>query len=219
MTHHNESSEYEGLRFFGKMNASISHEIRNTLAVINENAGLIKDLILMAEKGHPLDTGRIAGRAGKILEQVKRTDAIVDNMNRFAHSVDNIFMKINACEYIDFVVRLSERFASMKGVLIKTDLPPGPVEISTFPFLFENIVFLCIDQAMQYPNEDKTIIISVHNENERTRIKFAGISAVNEIEKTLLSGSSTIFEKLGAGITYNEDPGSFILDLPVEPGT
>ena len=39
-----ETTEYEGLRFFGKVNASISHEIRNALAVINENAGLIKDL-------------------------------------------------------------------------------------------------------------------------------------------------------------------------------
>ena len=78
MTQNDRSSEYEGLKFFGKINASISHEIRNTLAVINENAGLIKDLILMSEKGHPLDVGRIAGRVEKVLEQVKRTDGIID---------------------------------------------------------------------------------------------------------------------------------------------
>ena len=131
MTHRDKSSEYEGLKFFGKINASISHEIRNTLAVINENAGLIKDLIMMSEKGHPLDPGRIAGRVEKVLEQVKRTDRIVDNMNRFAHSVDNTFMKINACEYVEFVVRLLERFANMKGVVIKPELPPedSPLQI------------------------------------------------------------------------------------------
>ena len=42
-----------GLRFFGKISASISHEIKNAIAVMNENAGLIKDLIMMAERGRP----------------------------------------------------------------------------------------------------------------------------------------------------------------------
>ena len=35
-----------GLRFFGKINSSISHEMRNVLAIINENAGLMKDLMM-----------------------------------------------------------------------------------------------------------------------------------------------------------------------------
>ena len=218
MTHHDELSEYEGLKFFGKINASISHEIRNTLAVINENAGLIKDLILMSEKGHPLDLGRVAGRAEKILEQVKRTDGIVDNMNRFAHSVDNTFLKINACEYVDFVVRLSERFATMKGVVVKQELPSRPVQISTFPFLFENIIYLCLDRAIQSPGEDKTIVVSIEDENDRIQIVFKGVSSSKEIEINLLSGSSGIFKKTKAGIICKEGSGSFILDLPVEPG-
>ena len=40
-----------GLQFFGKMTASISHEIKNVLAIINENAGLLEDLALMADRG------------------------------------------------------------------------------------------------------------------------------------------------------------------------
>ena len=34
-----------GLFFFGKMSASISHELKNVLAIINENAGLAEDLM------------------------------------------------------------------------------------------------------------------------------------------------------------------------------
>jgi len=218
MTHHDESPEYEGLKFFGKMNASISHEIRNTLAVINENAGLIKDLILMSEKGHPLDLGRIAGRVEKVLEQVKRTDIIVGNMNRFAHSVDNTFIKINACEYVEFVVRLSERFANMKEVAIRLELPSDPIKITTFPFLFENIIYLCLDQAMQYLKEDKTIIISAHIKDDRVQFEFRGISSGKEIETNLSLASSGLFEKVKAGIICKEGSGSFTLDMPVEPG-
>ena len=218
MIHHDDSPEYDGLKFFGKINASISHEIRNTLAVINENAGLIKDLLMMAEKGHPLDLERIGNRAEKVLEQVKRTDGIVDNMNRFAHSVDNTFMKINACEYIEFVVRLSERFATMKGVIIKPELPDEPLEITTFPFLFENIIYLCLDQAMQYPGEEKTILMSAHREEERLRVEFRRISSGKEIENNLLSGSAGIIEKLKAKIMCKEGSDSFILDIPVGSG-
>jgi hypothetical protein len=34
----------QGLQFFGKISASVSHEIKNVLAVIGENAGLLEDL-------------------------------------------------------------------------------------------------------------------------------------------------------------------------------
>ena len=217
MTQHDKSPEYEGLKFFGKMNASISHEIRNTLAVINENAGLIKDLIKMSEKGHPLDLERISGRSEKILEQVKRTDGIVDNMNRFAHSVDDTFIKINACEYIEFVIRLSERFANMKGVEIRPELPSEPIEIATFPFLFENIIYLCIDQAMQHPGEDKTIIISVHKKDDRIQVKFRGISPEIDSMSNFPSVSASLVKKLGAKIISEESADSFILEIKKKP--
>jgi len=218
MTHNDETPEHEGLKFFGKMNASISHEIRNTLAVINENAGLIKDLISMSEKGHPLDLQRIGVRVEKVLEQVKRTDGIVENMNRFAHSIDNNFMKFNACEYVEFVIRLSERFASMRGVAVKSELQPGPLEITAFPFLFENIIYLCIDEAMQYPKEDNTISISAQKKDDRIRFEFSGVSSRDMIENNLLTGSPGIFKKLDAQIICKKGTDSFILDMPVTPG-
>jgi len=78
-----------GVRFFGRMSASISHEIKNVLAIINENAGLLDDFALMAEKGMPLDPRRLGKVAESLMKQVRRADAIVRNMNKFAHSVDD----------------------------------------------------------------------------------------------------------------------------------
>ena len=49
-----------GLRFFGTMSAANAHEIKNALAVINENAGLLEDLVAMVPKGIPLDPERLA---------------------------------------------------------------------------------------------------------------------------------------------------------------
>ena len=48
-----------GLQFFSQISASISHELKNVLGIINENAGLLEDLTLMAERGVPLDPVRL----------------------------------------------------------------------------------------------------------------------------------------------------------------
>jgi len=216
MTHHTESPEYDGLKFFGKINASISHEIRNALAVINENAGLIKDLIMMSEKGHPLDLERVSGRVEKVLEQVRRTDRIVDNMNRFAHSIDNTFTKIDACDYVEFVVRLTERFADMKGIKLRLDCPSEPIEIATSPFLFENLIFHCLDQAMQNPGEAKTIVISVQKIDGIFQFQFKGIAPETDPVEKLLTVSANILNTLGAKLKSNKDFDSFALDIQKE---
>jgi hypothetical protein len=49
-----------GLQFYGKITASVSHEIKNVLAIINENAGLLEDFTFMADRGKPIDPA--AGR-------------------------------------------------------------------------------------------------------------------------------------------------------------
>ncbi|MCJ7596564.1 MAG: sensor histidine kinase, partial [Desulfobacterales bacterium] len=74
-----------GLQFFGKISASISHEIKNVMAIITESAGLMEDLTVLAEKGMPIDPQRLKTHAGKIMTQIRRADEIIKNMNRFSH--------------------------------------------------------------------------------------------------------------------------------------
>ena len=72
----------QGLKFFGKMSATISHEINNALAIINENAGLMQDFTHMVDKGIPLDPKRLNTLAGKIIQQVRRAEGIVKNLKQ-----------------------------------------------------------------------------------------------------------------------------------------
>jgi hypothetical protein len=44
---------YDSLAFFGKVNASISHELKNVMAIISETTGLLGDLSEMARGGTP----------------------------------------------------------------------------------------------------------------------------------------------------------------------
>ena len=49
----------EGFGFMGRVNAGISHEMKNIMATISETAGLMEDWVDLAAKGRPLDMGRV----------------------------------------------------------------------------------------------------------------------------------------------------------------
>ena len=81
-------NEMETLRFLGKMNAHISHELRNIMATISETAGLMGDLIeIGAERGN-LDPDRLTELCSRITALVDRGNDTIRNMNGLAHSMD-----------------------------------------------------------------------------------------------------------------------------------
>ena len=80
----NEAIGKTGLKFFGGVVASISHEIKNRLAIINENAGLLEDLVLMSERGMEIDSERLKRLADSLKNQVSTADGIIKKMNQFS---------------------------------------------------------------------------------------------------------------------------------------
>ena len=78
------------VQVFAKISASISHEIKNTLSIINENAGLLEDFAQMAEEGTGVAVERVRAVTKTIAKQVDRSNIIMKNLNRFAHSADSL---------------------------------------------------------------------------------------------------------------------------------
>jgi len=103
------------LQFFGRISASISHELKNVLAIFNENAGLLEDLTYMADQGKPIDPKRLEKMAGTFKKQIGRADDILKNMNRFAHTIDEPVTDVNLHEIIDLFLALTARFTIMQG--------------------------------------------------------------------------------------------------------
>ena len=209
------------LQFFGQMNASISHEIRNVLAVINENAGLMKDLLYMADKGGPIDLSRIMTLTGKVLDQVNRANGIVGNMNRFAHSIDNIFAHVDLVDCLGFVAVLSSRFAAIKGVILELAPDQESVEIHSSPFLLQNLFYLCIDYAMRSAGKEKKVVMTVKKAGGGAEILFHGLEASQEASGEGISGRviKDLLERLGAKIELNPAKGNILIVLPEKIGT
>ncbi|MGD2099456.1 MAG: hypothetical protein PVG35_17905 [Desulfobacterales bacterium] len=167
-----------GLQFFGKMTASISHEIKNILAIVNENAGLLEDLALMGDQGAVVEPQRLKNISLIVAKQVGRTDAILKNMNRLAHSVDDQIKTIDLNDLMELLVSLSGRFASLRGVALQLKDRRDPLTLRTAPFLFMNLLWLCLDFAMDAASEEKTVELAPKKTESGVQIFFKGLGGL-----------------------------------------
>jgi signal transduction histidine kinase len=154
------------------MTASISHEIRNVLAIINEDSGLLEDLTFRADKGIPLDTERLRSLAGKMKAQIKRGDRIIENMNRFAHSVDEALTHVDLKVLLALVHGLAERSASMRLITLESKFDSKALIIETCPFFLQNLLWRCLDFSMDLCGGGKTITLTAEETDHGVLIRY-----------------------------------------------
>ncbi|BCS89797.1 sensor histidine kinase [Pseudodesulfovibrio sediminis] len=150
----------QGLQFFGRISASVSHEIKNVFAVINEAAGLIEDFTLMAERGMPIDPERLKKAANSIQGQIRRGDGIVKNMNAFAHSTDEDVREIDLVDTLSLTVALTTRLADMKQVSLSMGECP-PVSLRANAFDLMQLLHSFIAAALENLTAGDSLVMSV----------------------------------------------------------
>ena len=206
------------LQFFGNVTASISHEINNVLAIINENAGLLEDFILMEDKGIPIDSARLKILAGKISTQIRRADNVVKNMNKFAHSVDKSVKRVDLNDLLKLMVTITNRSASMRGVSIELNTPENPVFITTNEFFLENYLWLCLDLAMDAVDENKSIAVNAEDGKTYVIIRFSRLKGLKDTSETRVSRvtqrQNGLLRALKGRLTTDTERGEIILILP-----
>lgn len=207
-----------GLQFFGKMSASISHEIKNVLAIINENAGLMEDLTVMVEKGMPLDPQRLKTPASRIMKQIRRGDDIIKGMNRFAHSVDEPLRQIDLDDALALVCALSNRFASMRGVVLELESSSAPVSVVTNPFFLQNLLWLCLDFAMGCAGAGKTVSFKADKTGGEATIRISKLQEISKAETGAFPGERerALLNALNADLEIHKEAGELRLVLPVQ---
>ena len=175
-----ENTSMTGLQFFGQISASISHELKNVLAIVNENAGLLEDFTLMADRGLPIDPARLKVMAAAVKKQIGRADGILKNMNRFAHSTDQTFTTVDLAQTIELMIALTARFAAMRGIQVDRQLPRNPVRFRTTPYFLINLLWLCLDFSMSASGDQKRVaLVTAETEND-IRIKFRQLAGLTK---------------------------------------
>lgn len=205
---------YDSLAFFGKVNASISHELKNIMAIISETAGLLEDLSDLASTGGAIAPEMLKNCTGSIMEEIQRGFFVIRQMNRFAHSVDTPAASVNLMDLLELVINLS-RYLSFCG---KTELHPcrgdAPVAM-TSPFLLQTIFYQALIYTFKNTGPDAQIGISFQSLGDSGwRIAYSGFTN-SEFQVFPDADTKKLAASIGVVIHYDSTADRLLLDVPL----
>ena len=225
----------------GELAAGIAHEINNPLAVINEEAGLIKDY-MNPEFGETMDPERLEEHLNSIQQSVFRCRDITHKLLRFVRKSDVELKTHNINDIIDGVVDgLLMREMQVSNIEIEKNYDPNIPTILTDRNQLQQVILNIINNGVDaLEGRPGTITIKTRTENNHVEIAISdtgkGIKP-GDIEKLFmpffttkevgkgtglgLSVSYGIIKSLGGEIKVDSTVGrgsEFTIILPMKPG-
>ena len=209
-----------GLQFFGRMSASISHELKNVLAIIKENAGLLNDYIRAAANGAPIDPQRLGTVGRRIETQTARADAIIKTMNQFAHTVDSSRQSVNLNQTLALLVSLHNRPAAMSQVRLEAQSADETVAITTAPFILLNLLGRALTTALQAVPAGGTMAIRMDKISSGALFSFNGLTLLSSLPDLAYPEpqDSTLLTALGAQARIEPSQERICVTLPLGLG-
>lgn len=158
------------LAFFGRMNAHISHELKNIFATISETSGLLVDLMSI----HGMDKGPQGERLVQICERitglVDRGNGTVQNMNRFSHSSDEFVKDTDLCELLRLMVGLSAYMPYTRK--IELDIPDAKSVLRTSPYLLMSLMYDLLAPTFKQLDLKASIQLSLTSNEDNVVLGF-----------------------------------------------
>jgi len=148
------------LASLGKMLAGYSHELKNHLAIINESAGLMGDLLDMGN----FDNEQTIQRFKKIIlvigERIDKANTMAKYMSRFAHQMDMPISNFNVNELLNEELTFLDRFFWIKSLSIQKKLQPKLPSVNNNPSLLLFVLFTHILQIIDRIDPGGEIVLS-----------------------------------------------------------
>jgi two-component system, NtrC family, sensor kinase len=212
----------------GRLAAGVAHEINNPLAIINEKAGLMQDLLKNRANG-PVEK-KMEGQIASILNSVNRCAAITRRLLSFARP-DSVSLQIlNLREVIDNVIGFLGKEAQYRGISVEVDVSPDIPPLASDRSKLEQILLNLMNNAFAAVNDGGRLQITGHRAAP-DRVSIAVIDdgcgiPFEDIKRVFEPFFSTRTQKggtgLGLSITYGlvqELGGSIAVESQVGRGT
>ncbi|WP_319587364.1 ATP-binding protein [uncultured Desulfobulbus sp.] len=113
----------------GRLSAGVAHEINNPLAIINEKAGLIKDLFTFRQEY--ASDHRLIGLVDSIISSVERCATITRQMLNFARNIQVSVQKVSLKQVVNDVLEFQTKEAGYRSITINVDIPDEIPEFFT----------------------------------------------------------------------------------------
>jgi signal transduction histidine kinase len=170
----------------GRLAAGVAHEINNPLAVIGENAGLIKDLFTL-RKEYKGDQ-RLMELIDAVLESVERSGEITKELLGFARQFEPKITPIQLSRVVSEVLSFHRKEASYRNIDIHVDVPEDIPMIYSDRGRLQQILLNLINNAFQAMKNGGRLDILVKRDGEKTvsiRIKDTGPGISPEDQKRI----------------------------------
>lgn len=213
----------------GRLSAGVAHEINNPLAIINEKAGLIKDLFTFRQEY--AGDQRLIGLVESIIASVERCATITRQMLNFARNIQVNVQKLSLKQVVADVLEFQTKEAGYRSITINVDIPEEIPEFFSDRGKLQQVFINLVNNAFAAMKDGGRLDIksrlSVDGTQIVTTVSDTGCGIpVENIKKifepffTTKSGSGGT--GLGLSITYGlvkEIGGSIDIESIVDKGT
>jgi two-component system NtrC family sensor kinase len=152
----------------GRLATGVAHEINNPLAIINEKAGLLKDLALLTEDFPQKE--KIIKNIDSLLANVERCSTITHRLLGFAKRMDVSLETINLELLIREVLGFLEKEASYRNISVHFHIPEGFPSIQSDRGQLQQVFLNIINNAFAAMKEGGRIDISMREEKDEDAV-------------------------------------------------
>ena len=160
---HAEMEHTGKLASLGRLAAGVAHEINNPLAIINEKAGLLKDLVEFSQEYH--DREKLISQVDSILRSVNRCREVTHRLLGFAKRMDVKVETIYLNELLQEVLGFLEKEAFHRSITVSFNLAPELGPISHDRGQLQQVFLNIINNAFEAVEDGGNITIATR-ENE-----------------------------------------------------
>lgn len=221
--------EYDNkLATVGRLAAGVAHEINNPLAIINEKAGLIKDLFVYREKY--AGDEKLMGLVESVISSVARCGTITKRLLNFARHMDESFQIVNIETVIKEVLGFLVKEAEYRSIEILVTVPENFPAIECDRGKLQQVLLNIVNNGFSAIGSEGRFTIEVQKKDEQFWIITLTDTGCGIPEKDIEMIFEPFFTKksdqggtgLGLSITYQlvEEAGGFVkVESEVGKGT
>jgi len=211
--------------FIGALTADATHELNNMLAIIRESAGLIQDLVNMADRKLPSQTETVQRCLNTIEQQIVKGVGLLNSLNRLAHCPDHTAADVVVTEAADQLIRLCSRAAARQHARLSLKETGDRPTLSTEPVLFRMLLYTALQiclEALSGPGEitigfstaDGSVIVDVSASSDDPAERPVSFSRE---DAPLFENLSALLEKLSGSADSLGRDNLIRLFLPFTP--
>ena len=148
----------------GRLSAGVAHEINNPLAIINEKAGLIKDLFTLGRQF--AEDSKLLGLVDAILYSVERCGAITRRLLNFARHMDVRPRLLDVGGVVQDVLGFLGKEAEFRSIDVSVQVDPEVPQIESDPGRLQEIFLNLINNALAAMADGGRLAINVRRTDD-----------------------------------------------------